>query len=91
MKSIIQKIRENLLLKELGDSYENTDQWREFNIAYIKVWEVIKSANTLEQLSTARNYLNQLSLLYPRMEKTSRDYRYMSGLIIRKKKALRDF
>ena len=91
MKSIIKKIRENLLLKELGDSYENTDQWKEFNIAYLKVWEVIKSANTLEQLSTARNYLDQLSLLYPRMDITSRDYRYMSGLIIRKEKKLRGF
>ena len=77
-------------IEELGDSYVGTDEHEQFNLAYLKVARVIETAETIGQLKVARKMLEQLQQKYPKMEKTSRDYRFLSSTIINKMDKLKD-
>ena len=77
-------------IEELGGSYVGTDEHEQFNLAYLKVARVIETAETISQLKVARKMLEQLQQRYPKMEKTSRDYRFLSSTIINKMEKLKD-
>ena len=77
-------------INELGQSYDGDELGDEFNQAYLKVAKVVDSADTLGQLKVARRVLDQLQKKYPKMDSTTRDYRFLSGSIIRKEEKLRN-
>ena len=77
-------------INELGQSYDGHELGDEFNQAYLKVARVVNSADSIGQLKVATNMLDQLQKKYPKMEITSRDYRFLSGTIIRKMEKLKN-
>tara|TARA_R110000824_G_scaffold4945_17_gene23216 strand:+ start:29 stop:6784 length:6756 start_codon:yes stop_codon:yes gene_type:complete len=77
-------------INELGQSYDGEPEGDEFNQAYLKVAKIVDSADTLGQLKVARRVLDQLEKKYPKMDSTTRDYRFLSGSIIRKEEKLRN-
>jgi len=82
--------KEEEQINELGQSYDGHELGDEFNQAYLKVARVVNSADSIGQLKVARNMLDQLQKKYPKMEITSRDYRFLSGTIIRKMEKLKN-